>query len=230
VAALVAVVAVLAAVNVLNNRLAVPAYVYTSVTASALIVFVGRSAGLSWPDIGLGAEAVTSGVRWALLLAAAVAVGYVAAAALPATRRLFLDRRAENVRPRDALYQVLIRIPLGTVALEELAFRGVLFGLISQLDGAASATAVSCALFGLWHVLPVLETLRLNEVAGTASRMKPRLIVVLGVLASALAGLVLCEVRRRTGSLVPAIGLHWAVNAFGLLTAVVVRKKWKAKA
>jgi membrane protease YdiL (CAAX protease family) len=60
--------------------------------------------------------------------------------------------------------------------------------------------------------------------------MKPRLIVVLGVLASALAGLVLCEVRRRTGSLLPAIGLHWAVNALGLLTAVVVRKKWKAKA
>jgi len=225
VAAFLAVVVILAGANVLNNRLAVPAYVYTSITASAVLVLIGRSAGLSWYDLGLGRE---TRAGWALLLAAVVAAGYLVGAALPATRRLFQDQRADGVRPRDALYQTLIRIPLGTVALEELAFRGVLFGLISQRYGVASATVVSSLLFGLWHVLPVLETVKLNSAAGTAYRMKPHLIVVLAVLASAVAGVVLCEVRRRTGSLVPAIALHWAVNAFGFLTAVAVRGKWQA--
>jgi membrane protease YdiL (CAAX protease family) len=34
---------------------------------------------------------------------------------------------------------------------------------------------------------------------------------------------VLCELRRRSGSLLPPSALHWALNALGLLVAWVIR-------
>ena len=45
-------------------------------------------------------------------------------------------------------------MPLGTVLLEEVAFRGVLWGLLAHMDGPRVATLVSHSLFGLWHILP----------------------------------------------------------------------------
>ena len=34
---------------------------------------------------------------------------------------------------------------------------------------------------------------------------------------TALAGLLLCELRRRSGSLLAAAALHWATNGLGVL-------------
>ena len=35
------------------------------------------------------------------------------------------------------------------------------------------------------------------------------------------AGLLLCELRRRSGSLLAPAGLHWATNALGVLAGVI---------
>ena len=70
---------------------------------------------------------------------------------LPATSALFLDGRAAGPLGA-ALFAALVRIPLGTAVLEEVAFRGVLPGLVG--GGWWRATLVSSGLFGLWHVLP----------------------------------------------------------------------------
>src|SRR6478672_4283768 len=56
----------------------------------------------------------------------------------------------------QALVQALVVIPLGTVIPEEFAFRGVLWGLLHRRSGRWTATLVSSALFGLWHVAPAL--------------------------------------------------------------------------
>jgi uncharacterized protein len=222
--ALAASVAVLAVVNLLNNRRAVRAYVVTSVLATAVLLALFRAAR-PWADVGLGREPRAAGARWALLLVGLVAFGYLLGAALPVTRALFLDRRVEQVPRRVAAYQVLVRIPVGTVFLEEVAFRGVLYGLVWHLYGPVLATVVSCALFGLWHVLPALDVVKLNRVAGRAFDAYPMLFLAAAVLAAMLAGLVLCEVRRRTGSLLPAIALHWATNGLGYLTGALISRK-----
>ena len=47
-------------------------------------------------------------------------------------------------------------MPFGTVLLEEVGFRGALHGLLGRAT-AGTATAVSSALFGLWHVLPAID-------------------------------------------------------------------------
>ena len=47
--------------------------------------------------------------------------------------------------------------------------------------------------------------------------------LVLGtVLFTGLAGVVFCELRRRSGSLLASAGLHWATNGLGVLTAASV--------
>ena len=115
-------------------------------------------------------------------------------------------------------------IPLGTVVFEEVAFRGVLWGLIAHDHGTVWATCVSSVLFGLWHVLPALGLVRTN----TALQRSPKggrriMLTVLGTVAfTTVAGIVFAELRRRSGSLVAPAGLHWATNGLGVLAAARV--------
>jgi membrane protease YdiL (CAAX protease family) len=41
-------------------------------------------------------------------------------------------------------------------------------------------------------------------------------------LFTGLAGVVFCELRRRSGSLLASAGLHWATNGLGVLVAAAV--------
>ncbi|RAY10812.1 CPBP family intramembrane metalloprotease [Actinomadura craniellae] len=224
-AAVVATVAVLALANVLNNHLLPAAYVLTSlVTTGALLVLL-RSAGLGWEQAGLGRAAVRRGLAWALPLIVAVAVCYLVCALLPATRDLFLDRRVGDAGPGRLAFEVLVRIPVGTVLLEEVAFRGVLYALVRSEHGTAWATAVSSALFGLWHLLPAAGLSTANPLftrtfgAGSPGKLAA---VAAAVAATTLAGTVLCELRRRSGSLLAPAALHWAANGLGFVTAYLV--------
>ncbi|MFC9324533.1 CPBP family intramembrane glutamic endopeptidase [Kitasatospora sp. NPDC057015] len=212
---------VLVLVNVLNNRLAPGAYLVTAPLTAALLLVVLRLAGGTWADAGLDRGSWGRGARWAAALIGLVAAGYLAAALLPQTRELFTDRRTEGDSAATVAFQVLVRIPLGTVLLEEVAFRGVLYGLLRKEWDVRVATIGSSLLFGLWHVLPSLHL----------SEDKPALtplfghsavgvvVVELGtVLFTGLAGVLFCELRRRSGSLLAPAGLHWATNALGILT------------
>jgi membrane protease YdiL (CAAX protease family) len=222
-----AVVAVLVLANLLNNRWAPVAYVGTSLATTGVLLLLLRAAGLDWADAGL---ILTRGAWWAVPLVVAVAVVFFAGAALPRTRDLFADRRVERIGGRTLAYQTLVRIPLGTVVLEEVAFRGVVYALGWRLLGPVGATAVSAVLFGLWHVLPSLGLVELNRAAGRAFGARRVWAVVAAVGATALVGVVLCEIRRRTGSLVPVLALHWATNGLGYLVAyLVARQSWSQR-
>jgi membrane protease YdiL (CAAX protease family) len=119
----------------------------------------------------------------------------------------------------------LVVIPLATVLPEEIAFRGVLWGLVTRDRGARVATITTSVLFGLWHVLP---SLRLNEVnpavAAVVGDGWPAVVVAVSgaVLFTGLAGVLFCELRRRSGSLLAPIGLHWAVNGLGVLVSALM--------
>ena len=83
----------------------------------------------------------------------------------------------------------LLMIMFGAPIVEEIAFRGLLFGALvkAQFSGIASVV-LSSGIFSLFHF-------ELNR------------ILILFVI-----GLVLGEVRRRTGSTLAAIAAHFAVN------------------
>jgi membrane protease YdiL (CAAX protease family) len=215
--AVVVVLVTLAAVNVWVHVGPRRAQVLTGPLAALFLLGVGRWAGLSWEALGLGAGTVSRGLRWGGGCAALVTAGYAVALAVPATHRFFRDTRY-RLATGPALATALLAVPLGTVVFEEVAFRGVLWGLFEQAAGVAWATAGTSLLFGLWHVLPALDLARTNTaVAGSGRRARVGPAVLGTVLFTAAAGVLFAELRRRSGSLLAPALLHWATNAAGVL-------------
>lgn len=189
---------------------------------AVVLVSLARRMGLTWHDLGLSRHTWRRGAVYGGAALLAVAVIYAIGALLPVTRAAFLDVRY-NIALGSALFIALVIIPVKTVLLEEIAFRGVLFGLFKRPFGMAWAAGASSLLFGLWHVLPALgldnQNVALNSAAGPGSQ----LLVVAGVVAfTSVAGLLFAELRRRTGSILASAGLHWATNGLGVLLSSVL--------
>jgi membrane protease YdiL (CAAX protease family) len=181
------------------------------------LTVVARASDLSAADLGLARRTWASGLRWGGVAAAVVAAGYGIAALIPG-----IAGAVAGDAPSwpDALLKALVLIPLTTVIPEEYAFRGVLWGLLRRQSGRRVATAVSSALFGLWHVFPALGGGAANDsVAGVlGGGVAGAVLRVAGtVLFTGLAGVLFCELRDRSDSLLAPILLHWAVNGFGEL-------------
>ena len=185
---------------------------------AVLLLLVGRSAGLSWEQLGLGAGSVAPGLLWGGVAVGLVAGAYAIGLSLPATRRLFLDAR-HRVGAARAARRARLAVPLGVVVLEEVAFRGVLWGLVEVEHGAAWATAVSSVLFGLWHVLPAVDGARANAEGEPVGRGAVARQVVATVAFTTGAGVVFAVLRQESGSLLAPFLLHWATNGLGILAA-----------
>ncbi|MEU2395719.1 CPBP family intramembrane glutamic endopeptidase [Streptomyces sp. NPDC007369] len=154
---------------------------------------------------------------------------YLMALALPFTREAFQDERAAGLPPGELVYRVLVRVPLGTVLLEEVAFRGVLWAMVRRRWGHVWATVSSSVLFGLWHVQPSRGLTRANAAAQAvfgAGQVGVALSVAAAVVGTALAGAVFCELRRRSGSLIPPVALHCALNSLGYALAWAASRRW----
>jgi membrane protease YdiL (CAAX protease family) len=218
--ALTAVLAVLVWANLAGNGRVPSPGPANALPAIAALTAVLWWAGGTRDDVGLGAATLRRGARWALALIGIVALAYLAGALLPPTRALFFDRRTAHLTGSELALRVFVDVPLGTVLLEEYAFRGVLYGLLRRSRGTLIATAASSLLFGLWHILPSLN-LAAQKPALTAGTGHPPggAVTVGAVLFTAASGVLFCELRRRSDSLLAPMGLHWATNALGYLTA-----------
>src|SRR3984893_4555716 len=153
-------------VNVVDVRVAHASLVVGPVCA-AVLLGLARLAGLSWQELGLGPGTWRRGLTWAAAIIGLAAIVLAAGAALPLTRDAFRDSRY-HLDLAHALLTAFVLIPVGTVLLEEIAFRGVLWGLLRRIGGNVVATTVSSALFGLWHILPSLWLGTDNEAIGNA--------------------------------------------------------------
>ena len=71
---------------------------------------------------------------------------------------------------RKVAYHAAVRVPVGTVAWEEVAFRAVLPVLLRRTMPARMAGVVKAGVFGLWHVRPMLDAMRLNGLPMTRPR------------------------------------------------------------
>ncbi|MEU8247066.1 CPBP family intramembrane glutamic endopeptidase [Nonomuraea sp. NPDC048916] len=220
--------AVLAAANVLNNRLAPRLAPLTSAVATAALVAMARGSGLSWQDLGF--ERPRRGALTGGALALGVVAVYTAGISTARTRPLFHDDRALALSRGRALEEALLQVPVGTVLLEEVGFRGVLYAMLRRGHGTVTATAVSSALFGLWHILPAIDMARANPALGALTAGEPpgRLdtarVVAGSVVSTGVAGVFFCELRRRAGLLAPSM-LHVSTNSLGYLFARLAAKR-----
>lgn len=189
------------------------------VVALVLLAFA-RWTGLSWSQLGLGWDRLGSGSRWGLAAIAIVAAAYMAGVALPLTRSAFLDARY-HLAVSGALLSAFVIIPVGTILLEEIAFRSVLWGMLARHATTWRVLVTSSALFGLWHILPSLHLAAGNhgvaDTVGGTGRAASLVVVVATVAFTAVGGVVAGELRRRSGSVLASVGMHWATNALGVL-------------
>lgn len=208
-------------VGLLVDR-AVPAHVAVGLGLSACLLAIARAARLTAADLGLDRSKLPSGLRWGAAAVAVVAAAWALALLVPPVRQALPDSGGDV--GRAALLTALVVVPLGTVLPEELAFRGLLLALLARGHGMRAATVASSGLFGLWHILPslgggVANATIAGAVGGDAAGTLLRVAVT--VCFTAAAGVVLCLLRLRSGSLLAPVLAHWAVNGLGIIVAAL---------
>ncbi len=199
--------------NVMSNRV-LPNWAYVpwnlAVVAGLVTIAHGRVSRhqLGWVEW-------RRGWQWGRVLAGLTVLGLVIGAFLPLTADAFRDGRVSGGWG-SLLYHPLVRIPLGTVLLEEVAFRSVVPALVAVRWGVARAAAFSSVLFGLWHVLPALGLARSNATVESAFGRSAdgRIVsVVAAVLGTVLVGLWFSWLRYRSRSVVSTMLAHLASNS-----------------
>lgn len=213
--ALVVLVAFLAAANILRSAV-VPSsfHLVLNLGIGAGAVLIAALAGLRAAELGLSPADAGAGLRLgaiAFALAGAVIVILGVSGAL--------GDSGADISAGRMLLRSLVVIPIGTVLIEELAFRGALHGLLIEVTSLRRSFVAGALLFGLWHVVPAWRSgatsgaLELGRFAGVAGTFA----------ATTVAGVVFIWLRVRSRSLVAPALAHLATNSVTFAVAWAVR-------
>lgn len=211
--------------NVAQN-LIFPAWSYLPLNATATVGLfrLADRLGLTRDEMGTDRSHLARGIRIGALLGVVIVIGIGAAVAIPVMRPLFKDGRVIGVGLGGALFQGLVRIPIGTALFEETLFRGVLLGWLRRRTSTRRAIVGSSVLFGLWHALPAWSTISVYQTgairdAGSAASVG---VVVGGVILTGMVGVGLAWLRLRTKSLATPVLVHAVANSAAYLGAFVI--------
>lgn len=184
---------------------------------------IARHAGVTVPALGYCKDRIRRGLVVGGIVMGVIGVGVLIGVAIPATREFFYDDRVIERSTWVILFDALIRIPIATAFYEETLFRGVLFGMFVRRWAPLWAALTTNLLFGLWHILPTLNTLETNPAGGMLDGFTEVALAAVGsVIGTALAGLGFLWLRLRANSTVAPVMAHIATNSFALLAALFV--------
>jgi membrane protease YdiL (CAAX protease family) len=155
--------------------------------------------------LGLRPPELQRGLRFGVGAAAVVSAGVAMTTQLPRAR----SAMAERELPEPVPGWLLVRIPVGTVWSEEVAFRGALGTLAADAFGQRWGRLLQATAFGLSHV------------ADARSAGEP---VVGTVLVTGAAGWAFAWLHSRTHSLVAPMLAHLASNEAGAVAALAVQR------
>mgnify|MGYP006266037435 FL=1 len=216
---LLVVIVAMVVINIVNNRVAPQAhYLLWAFGGSVILLAIGLLDGSSWSDMGLGLRSWLPGLLWAAACIALITAVYVIGASFKRTRSAFHDENIGILSGGKVMFQALIEVPFGTVLLEEIAFRAVLFSMLARRYGVVWGVVVSSVIFGLWHILPSIGTHEQNPALGSVvgeGRRGNVLAVLLSVLTTSVAGVLFVALRIVSGSVFAPMGFHWATNGLG---------------
>ena len=216
--ALILTVSLLAAYNVARTLWIPESWqLLTNVGVALLIGAIAWWSSVDTTELGLHRDHHPLGAIWgggALLLVMAVVVGFALVSEVRGSSQGALDDPRLQVPFLEMVYEVAFNTPLGTVVLEEFAFRGLLLALFLRHTSMWRSVLWSSLLFGAWHILPTLTTAASNgAVEQLASTPAGLVLVVIGnVLSTAVAGAVFAYLRLRSGSLLAPALAHLATN------------------
>ena len=216
-----------ATLDALAHRLGRPAARAAVRFGTAVAVLgIARAAGVSWAELGLGRRELGSGARTGAVAGACAAAAVLATAAVPATRRFFLDDRATAGAEGGGLAAGLARITFAAVPPEELTYRSALLGLWLGNGSQASAMAWSSALFGLSHILPTRSTMGQTALGQHLERrpLRQAAFVAGNVAVTGAAGAVFAWLRLRSGSVLAPLLAHAALNDSALVAGRVAHR------
>ncbi len=209
--------AVLAVLKIGTAVLGITGAVLGVLATGGVLLVATRPGRASLHDLGLSRTALRRGLLWSVAFFSIFAVGFalfaLAAKVLPAVAAWVTSLQVAAPQMQTIALQALVTIPLGTVLIEEVAFRGALPALLGRAGAGTKAAIVgSAVLFGLWHVAPSLAA-ALADPDGTV----PVWLAVLGtVVFTTASGLGLGWLRHRSRSLLPSMFVHLATNSLGL--------------
>jgi membrane protease YdiL (CAAX protease family) len=191
-----------------------------NLTIAAVALLIGRYAGTTADELGLAREHLAAGLRLGAMAAVLVTVVVASAAFVPSLADAFDDSRVD-VGLAGLVLNVVVVIPLGTVLVEELVFRGVLQALLTRLTSTAWAVAWGALLFGLWHVFPAWVADDGNEALEDVGKGA----AVLGTfVATTAAGVLFGLLRARSKSLAAPVLAHLATNVAPFVAAWVLAR------
>ncbi len=198
-------------------------YIPFNLAIVGVAIAIARHAGVTWVDMGMWPERFGKGLKIGGVVMAIIGAGVLIGVALPVTREFFHDDRVIDASTWLVLFNALIRIPIATAFYEEMLFRGVLFGMFARKWPPLWAGLASSLLFGLWHILPTIETLDTNPAGDLFNGVAGLVVAALGaVVGTAIVGLGFLWLRLRANSTIAPILAHIATNSFALLAALFV--------
>jgi CAAX protease family protein len=198
-------------------------YIPFNLAILGVAVALARHAETTWVDIGMWSHRFKRGIQLGLLALAMIALVVGVGVAIPATRDLFHDERVIDASGGAVLFNALVRIPIATAFYEEMLFRGVLFGMFARKWAPLWAALASSALFGLWHILPTLNTLDVNPAGDLFNGVVGAVVAASGAVAgTAVAGLAFLWLRLRANSTLAPWLAHIGTNSVTLLAAWLV--------
>jgi uncharacterized protein len=187
------------------------------VLATIGVLWVTRAGHATWHDLGITRHSLRVGAAWSggffALFATGFALTALASRAIPVVGEWLQSLQVESVQPSREVYQALVAIPLGTVLIEEIAFRSALPALFGRAGASVRMAVIgSAVLFGLWHIAPSL-----NAAMSSVNASVPVWVTVLGtVVFTTASGIGLGWLRHRSGSILPPMVVHMTTNSLGV--------------
>ena len=176
-----------------------------------IVIVASRWCGLTWAEAGIGRTNLLRssliGAGIGLGLAGTVLLALEAGAQL-GTPISYLPLRGASISA--VLFHALVGLLLQTAIPEELAFRGLMLGLLMRKLTPIRATLVTSGLFVAWHVVVQVQTLAVTNFASAW-----QIVPAMGLAFAALfaGGVTFAVLRLRTGNLAASVVAHWLFDA-----------------
>lgn len=207
---------------VLARVVPLKAHLPLNIAATITTVALGILIGLNFNELGLAN--IQKGLVVGGAISLAIIVGTFIVSFIPPIKRIFIAENHANVKKGRLIFESAVRIPLGTALVEETLFRGLLLGVLLVSYGETTALIVSSVIFGLWHILPSIDSLAKNDAALNilGSRKRWHFAGIAGVVVvTAVAGAGFSYLRILSGSLLAPWLVHWAINSSGTITSAI---------